>query len=219
MIDGHLDGADKAQLDVERRNSLIQATKLYDYSINLQPGVVRIVANSLLGGVEKLASFSFDGEQAGKIVFNERYNSSDFTVKYSLDGGNNWTQVILQHSETEQIIDLGERIKEITAEHGIQLQIVGSSEIYKIEITNGRTADSLIVNDLENLLLGDTSNLEYMLDNGETWCAYSDDTRFAGDVKVKVRYKQYGTSMLGPISKEYSFTSENEDNAENSIFR
>lgn len=170
MIDGHLDGADKAQLDVERRNSLIQATKLYDYSINLQPGVVRTVANSLLGGVEKLASFSFDGEQAGKIVFNERYNSSDFTVKYSLDGGNNWTQVILQHPETEQIIDLGERVKEITAEHGIQLQIVGSSEIYKIEITNGRTADSLIVNDLENLLLGDTSNLEYTLDNGETWC-------------------------------------------------
>lgn len=51
----------------------------------------REIAKELLGDSKvDLASFSFDGANAGMIVMNSKYDDYDFQVQYSLDGGNTW---------------------------------------------------------------------------------------------------------------------------------
>ena len=51
----------------------------------------REIARALLSSDKvDLASFSFDGENAGMIVMNSKYDDYNFQVQYSLDGGNTW---------------------------------------------------------------------------------------------------------------------------------
>ena len=40
----------------------------------------------------ELATFSFDGDNANKIVINSKYDYSQIRVAYSLDGGNKWKE-------------------------------------------------------------------------------------------------------------------------------
>ncbi len=55
---------------------------------------VRVVSNWLLGNVEAdIGTFSFDGENAGKIILNDQFSDPEYW-EYSLDGGETWSAII-----------------------------------------------------------------------------------------------------------------------------
>ncbi|MCJ8342972.1 MAG: S-layer homology domain-containing protein [Cetobacterium sp.] len=196
-----------AQLDLLKHNALIKsskATSKESTNINMS----KQLANYYLKNkTSELASFSFDGKNAGEIVINPKYNDSKIRVKYSLDGGSNWKQT------DEHIIHLTkDELNSITADNDVKIGLVGTTDVYNIDILKGNTISNstIYANDLENLLVGNIYNLEFSLDNETTWCDYvtkgnMDGIRFEGDKTVKVRYKAHGVYLKSDVH-EYNFT-------------
>ena len=212
--DGITDSSHLVQLDFLKNNALTKASvATAKESTNVQ--ATKDLANKYLnnGNYGPVATFSFDGDNAGKIVMNERYNDSQITLEYSLDGGTTWTET------NKHVISLtDEQIKSITAENDIKVRLMGVDTVHTIDILEGVSSkDKVQANDFENLLLGNTSNLEYSLDGGETWSDYvtlGEDTinpkgltgiRFDGDKEVEVRYKANAQYLQGE-SVKFTFT-------------
>lgn len=173
----------------------------------LQSGACREIARELLGSDKvDLASFSFDGENAGKIVMNSKYDDYDFQVQYSLDGGNTW-ETSLEH----KIVLSKKQIESITADNDIQVKISGSNQVFTIDILKGENISSktLAMNDDEDSFVGKTEVLEYSIDNGKTWKAFDRDTRITGNQTVLARYRAHGVYLSGD-STEYNFTENND---------
>lgn len=211
-IDGHLTAEERPQLDLARYNALIDAAAC-TYEQNIQDVDVRTVAKSLLGKVEHPVTFSFDGEHAGSLLFNERYLGSQLRVKYSLDGGGSWSETTLYAAADARSIDLTDRLDEITAERDIQLQFVGSGAVLTIDILEGQAMGLNVVrlNDYENRFMGNTAHLEYSLDGGASWLAYDEEVRFAGVTTVRARYAAHGVYLAGaPLDYTYGEDSTDE---------
>ena len=96
VINPYLNREDALEVDMLKTEALNKALNATDGEV-LQSGACREIARELLGSDKvDLASFSFDGENAGKIVMNSKYDDYDFQVQYSLDGGNTW-ETSLEH--------------------------------------------------------------------------------------------------------------------------
>ena len=164
-----------------------------------QPNACIAMAKYLKGDNDfQLADFSFDGENAGKIIINEKYDDYKYPIDYSLDGGENWTTTY------DHVIALTEeQIAGITTENDIKLKLSGTSQEYTIDILTGErvTTDIVTKNDDENTLVGKIANLQYSLDEGETWKDYTSDITFEGDQVVKVRYKAHGRYLDGAMDQ------------------
>lgn len=195
-----------AELDLSENNALLSAS-------NATPSestcvlMTKQLAEKYLGNVNnELASFSFDGENAGKIVLNSKYDGSEIRVRYSLDGGTNWTE-----TDNHVITLTPEQLASINSTNDIKVGLVGIDDIFTIDILDSKpiTESTVYKNDLENLLIGDIDNLEFSLDGGNTWCDYvgglENGIRFTGDKTVKLRYKAYGHYLQGN-SVDYTFT-------------
>ncbi|HCW53608.1 MAG TPA: hypothetical protein DG753_07720 [Clostridium sp.] len=195
-----------AQLDLLENNALLRAS-------NATPSestcvlMTKQLAQKYLGNVNsELASFSFDGENAGKIVINPKYDGSQIRVRYSLDGGANWIE-----TDSHVITLTQEQLASINSTNDIQVGLVGADDIFKIDILDSKsiTSSTIYGNDLENLLIGDIDNLEFSLDGGNTWCDYvggpENGIRITGNKTVKVRYKAHGHYLQGN-SLDYTFT-------------
>jgi len=188
-----------AQLDILKNNALLRAAQATPKE-STNVGMTKQLANHYLnnGQSTELATFSFDGENANKIVLNSRYEDSNIRVRYSFDGGTNWKE------SNEHIITLTQdELNSITAEDDIQVGLVGTNEVHIIDILAGKTVSNSTIykNDLENLLIGDVDNLQFSLDEGQTWCDYigglEDGIRIEGNVRAKVRYKAHGQYLAG----------------------
>lgn len=202
VIEPYLDNDDVIEIDMLKTEALNKAVKATDNEV-LQSGACREIANELLGSSKvDLASFSFDGENAGKIVMNSKYDDYNFQVQYSLDGGKTW-EATLEH----QIALTDKEINSISAEQDIQVKISGSNQVFTIDILEGEGIESrtLAANDDENTFIGKIQSLEYSTDGGKTWADYTADVRFEGEVKVTARYKAHGTYQQGD-STEFDFT-------------
>ena len=164
-----------------------------------QPNACIAMAKYLKGDNDfQLADFSFDGENAGKIIVNEKYDDYKYPIDYSLDGGVNWTTTY-----DHVIVLTEEKIAGITAENDIKLKLSGTSQEYTIDILTGErvTTDIVSKNDDENTLVGKIANLQYSLDGGETWEDYTSDIIFEGYQVVKVRYKAHDRYLAGAIDQ------------------
>ena len=215
-----------ASIDLLKNEALVKSsTATTEQSSNVN--ACKQLANHYLKNNESsLASFSFNGENANKIVLDSRYTDSTVRIRYSLDGGDTWTQT------NEKIIELTEsEVASINADDDIIIGLVGTEATHTIDILPGKTITPSVVyaNDNENVLIGELEGLEFSLDDGQTWCGYviennsssrnsSYETdskgriKFNGDKSVKIRYKAKGT-MLQSDEVVYNFT-ENKD-AEN----
>ena len=149
------------------------------------------------------ATFSFDGENAGKIIITDTTISSTAEIRYSLDGGQTWTKT------TNHEIQLSEKeINSITADNDI---IVGLAavESYKqtidIKVGPAPTTSDLYKNDVENKFFGRLNGLQVSTDNGTTWKDYDDSMKFDGRVVTKVRYKPTGIYLTSAVS-QFTFT-------------
>ena len=208
------DTSHQMELDTLRRNALLEASTLkdndYEKSGTRQPNVARIVAEGLLkGDTTALASFSFDGGDAGKLVLNSNYDTSTVRVRYSLDGGKTWTEATLQGTE-EHKISLADKLAEIKPDTDIKVGLVGTDVVHTIDILPTESPKNKVyLNDQEDLFVGDVKSLEYSKDGGKTWQAYPQDglkneLRFTGDQNVLIRYGAHGTYVTGE-SEAYAF--------------
>ena len=193
-----------------------------DYYV-YQPSLTRLEANYLLGRLDKtIATFSFDGEDAGKIVLASRFDGNGVRWDYCITGkGENeswenaeWNEVSFTAEEPHKLQLTKEQINSITAENDIYIHIVGvnynEENLYKIDITNGNLPNNLYANDLENRVVGANLTMEWRMNETDAWTSYRDASPdLTGDKTVQVRVGSTGTALPSGIAT-YTYTQDNQ---------
>ncbi len=196
-------------LNVLLTKTLTEATKATSNE-TIQEVAVREVANYLLGNTDtEIATFSFDGENAGAIVLGSRFEGVGVAWKYSLNNQETWTQV---HEHKVQLTN--EEIESITAENDILVHIVGAGyeeeNIYGIDILKGTNPTNLYNNDLENKIIGATDIMEWKYTENDSWTSYKEQIPdLTGDKTVIVRTGATGVSLPSD-ELTFRFTEDNQ---------
>lgn len=201
----------------------LQRAKVATQEDTKQYGSTRTMANYLLGiNNYEMASFSFDGENAGKIMLGRQYDGVlALQYEYSLDGGNTWKTKTIDENTTDRNVTLTKvELAQITAENDVKVRIVGANDvIYTIDITKAAVPTNLYANDQENRVMGVDLTMEWCevteADNcdGESdrWVAYRESSpQRLGDVSIRVRRGTTGTSLTSDPTAEYHFTTDAE---------
>ncbi len=181
-----------------------------------QPSLTRLEANYLLGHIDSsIATFSFDGFDAGKIVLSSRFDGNGVRWDYSLDGKNTWNEVAFTGEEEHKLQLTPEEIASITAENDIYIHIVGvnydEENLYKIDITKGTLISEMFANDLENRIVGVNLNTEWRYNENEAWNSYKvSSPDLTGDKTIQVRQAATGTALASDPSEMYTFTEDNQ---------
>ena len=205
VIRPNLSSDDRADIDIARADALNVAARATKNDV-FQDAACRDIAKTIMGRNKvDLASFSFNGDNANKIVINNSYGSFSVPVEYSLDGGNKW---VTTAAGTSSIQLTAEEVKSINVNDDIKVRLVGSSYVFTIDIKKASTPDTktLTRNNETKRLEGKTANLEYSLDDGKTWQDYTNDTVFKENEVIKVRYKSNGVFLFSD-SIGYTFLS------------
>lgn len=182
----------------------------------MQPGVTRVEANFLLGKMDKeLATFSFDGADAGKIVLSSRFDNSGVRWDYSLDGKKTWNEVSFTGEELHKLQLSQSQINSITEENDIYVHIVGvdyeEKNLYKIDITQGALPTNLFANDLENRIVGVNLSTQWRYNEQSPWVSYSvSSPDLTGNKTVQIRQAATGTKLASDVSEMYTFTLDNQ---------
>lgn len=194
----------RAELTIYLQTALTKA-KSATANDTLQPNPCKTMANYLLGNNNySVATFSFDGAKAGKIVLNDSFSGGN-EVLYSLNGGQCWKVAGVgkefQLSEDE--------IEQITAENDILVRLQGTTAYHTIDITEGTNPSGIYNNDKENRITGDISKLQWKDagDEGGTWQDITSDTTFEGDRNILVRTRAIGTAKAS-AGTVYKFTAD-----------
>lgn len=187
-------------------NDTLVKGKNYNGTDVLQPSLTRTLANYLLGITDTtLATFSFDGEDGGKIVLSSKFDGSGVRWDYSLDGKNTWNEVSFTGNEEHKYRLTKDEINSITADNDIYIHIVGApyndENILKIDILdNTITESSFFRNDLENRILGINLTYEWRNKESDEWTSYSvkspDNT---GDKTLQIRQAPTGTRLASNV--------------------
>ena len=197
----------KGKMLMIQEQTLRKATKATSAN-TLYHKEVPIVANAILGVIDsRIATFSFSGANAGKIVLSKQLQSAQVTWSYSLDGGNNWKEVY-EHS----IQLTNEEIASINANDDIKIRISGlpltNENIFTININKGVfPSNTVSIDDLENCINGTTDQMEWTLDpNSGEWTSFADGKpNLRGHVVVYLRLIASGTNTTSdPV--HYTFT-------------
>ncbi len=187
--------------------------KNYQGTDVLQPGVTRVEASYLLGQFDStLATFSFDGDKANKIVLSKRFDGSGIRWDYSLDGKNTWNEVSFTGEEAHELELTQEQIASITAENDIYIHIVGvnysEENLYKIDILNSAGLPrNLYANDLEDKLIASVPTMLWKYNETDDWTYYKDEEPdLSGDRDVIVKAGATGLYLADTNSVTYHFT-------------
>lgn len=181
-----------------------------------QPDLTRVEANYLLRQVDStIATFSFDGVDANKIVLSDRFKNNGVRWDYSLDGKKTWNEVSFTGEEEHKLELTKEQVESITSENDIYVHIVGvnyeEKNIYKIDITEGTLPPDLFANDLENRVVGVNLNTEWRYSENDSWISYGNiSPDLTGNKKVQIRQPATGTKLASAPSTIYTFTEDNQ---------
>lgn len=157
---------------------------------------IPVIANALLGVVDsKVATFSFNGTNAGKIVLSKQLQSAQVSWKYSLDGGSTWKDCF-EHS----VQLTKEEIDSINITNDIKVHITGlpmtDANIYTIDITKSAKPTGIVINDFEDRMYGTTNAMEWTLDLNGEWTSFAtSNPLFNGNKRVYVRTIANGTNL------------------------
>lgn len=182
----------------------------------LQPAITRLMGNYLLGIMDtSIATFSFDGADAGKIVLSSRFDGNGVRWDYSLDGKTTWKEVSFSADEEHKLQLTAEEINTITSANDIYVHIVGvdyeEKNLFKIDITEGSLPSELFANDLENRIVGVNLNTEWRYSEEDSWTSYNvESPDLTGDKTVQVRQAATGTALASAPSEMYTFTEDNQ---------
>lgn len=195
-------GESLAILALQEQVALKKATKATTANTT-QPEVSKTMANSLLGNQNTaIATFSLDGNNAGKIMIDSSYGGGN-QVLYSIDGGVNWKNAGI----TTEVLLTQEEIDALTPEKDLLVRFQGTTNYYTIDITKASTPSNLYRNDRENRLIGSVANLEWRVAGDDQWTDLTSDTTFTGDKTIQVRVKANGTEQVSDIAT-YKFTTD-----------
>ncbi|MDE6355954.1 MAG: NPCBM/NEW2 domain-containing protein [Clostridia bacterium] len=213
VIKPNLNGADLIDIELKEKTALERASKATKADI-WQDLAARELANAHLGKVQaNIASFSFDGENAGKIVIDPAYDDYDIGWHYRLDGGDTSPtdpeSQILAHSYQLS----PEEIAQITADNDIKIFIDGMPQnkpAYTIDIQEGVLPDYLYANDLENRVIGVDLTFEWRNNESEEWTSYAKASpNNTGDKTLFVRAGAT-KNRLPSESRMFTFTADNQ---------
>ncbi|HAB66927.1 MAG TPA: hypothetical protein DCE23_06125, partial [Firmicutes bacterium] len=192
-----------------------------------QPSLTRLEANYLLGSLDRsIATFSFDGADAGKIVLSNRFNGTGIRWDYAINGkGENGTwdvsdfkEVSFSAEEEHKLQLTPEEIASITSENDIYIHIVGvgyeETNLYKIDITESAGLPStLFANDLENRIIGAVDTIEWKYNESDEWKRYGvEQPDLTGDKKIILRMGAIGTKLAQKTNVTYTFTQDSDNN-------
>jgi len=204
VIRPYLEGSEKLHIDRLEKEALERATTA-SANDTIQVDAVRTHARQLLNKAQpEPMTFSFDGENAGKIVKNPIYQ---LAWAYSLDGGATFTEFVNDDS-----VELTkEELAKITSENDIILKFMGLTDYrFTIDITEGALNRTLFANDLENRVVGIDLTYEWRNSESDAWTSYRtaspDNT---GNKTLYVRRGATGT-QLASNSVTYTFTADNQ---------
>ena len=165
----------------------------------LQPAVARVEALFLLGDSDSsIADFSFDGENAGAIVWAERFDNTGIRWKYSLDNKKTWKEISFTAEEPHIHKLTAAELANVSEENDIYIHIVGVPEseenYFKIDISSKPTLPgTLFANDYENKVFGLDERFEWRYSEEDAWVSYSESQPDCSGVKtVEVRLKASG---------------------------
>ncbi len=181
-----------------------------------QPSVARVEASYLLGLVDNsIANFSFDGDNAGKIVLSSKFDNSGIRWDYSLDGKTTWKEVSFTAEQEHKLQLTSKEIESITSENDIYVHIVGvdydEENLFKIDITDGAQLADIFANDLENRIVGVNLNTEWRYTENDSWTSYNvASPDLTGDKTVQIRQGATGTTLASAPSETFTFTTDNQ---------
>ncbi len=174
---------------------------------------VPVIANALLGVVDnRIATFSFNGTDAGKIVLSKQLQSTGVAWTYSLDGGKTWKDSFEHFVQLTQ-----EEIESININNDIKVHITGLSmseaNIYTIDINKAARPTGIVVNDYEDRMYGTNATMEWTLDPNGEWTSFAaSNPLFSGDKRVYVRTISSGTNLASdPIAFTFTDNAGTED--------
>ena len=177
--------------------------------------------NLILGVTDTaVADFSFDGENAGCIVWADSYSDGTFTWYYSVDGKKTWKEVTFNEGDSHAYKLPESDLNAISTENDIYVYIQGASRdnAYKIDVAARPTMpDTLYANDWENRVIGVDGTYEWRYITTDTegeytpttgWISYSQASpNCSGDRIIEVRLK--GTAKKpASDSKIFTFTAD-----------
>jgi len=193
--------------------STLTKAKNYQGTDVLQPGVTRVEASYLLGLFDStLATFSFDGNKANKIVLSNRFDGNGIRWDYSLDGKKTWNEVSFTGDEAHELELTAEQIASITAENDIYIHVVGvnysEENLFKIDIQESLGLPStLYANDLEDKLIAAVPTMMWKYNENDKWTYYKDaEPDLSGDRDVIVKAGATGLYLASKDSVTYHFT-------------
>ncbi len=202
---------------------LLNKGKTYESTdVVLQPSITKTVASYLLGQTDtELASFSFDGVDAGKIVLSNRFDNTGVRWDYNLNGKDsiskkeNWKEVYFNADETHKLKLSESEIASITSDKDIYIHIVGTDyteeNIYKIDIEDQTLLNNLYANDLENRIVGVNLNTQWRYNENDEWVSYNiESPDLTGNKKIQIRQGETGNKIASPVSDWYTFTEDNQ---------
>ena len=192
--------------------------KNYQGTEVLQPSLTRTLASSLLGSLDtKLADFSFDGADAGKIKLGSRFDGSTVRWDYSLDGKNTWNELFTGENGGRHEVQLSaEQIASITSENDIYVHIVGvnysEENLYKIDILESAGLPStLYANDKENRMIAVNLSTQWRYTENDPWTSYSQASPdLTGNKTVQLRQGATGTRLASKDPVTFTFTQNND---------
>ncbi|MDC2863679.1 discoidin domain-containing protein [Bacillus sp. BP-3] len=133
-----------------------------------------------------LATFSFDGVNAGKLM------GIKTDTEYSVDGGKTY-----KAATSDDMLLSNEEIAAINSTNGILTRVIGTTEPLLIPI--GQAAKlNVSSNDDENLVFGIDGTMEFSIDQGSNWTKYNPASPnlpdLTGNVTLTVRKFAVGTT-------------------------
>jgi len=186
----------------------------------LQPNITRLMANFLLGQMDTtIATFSFDGEDAGKIVLSNRFDGNGVRWDYSIHGKDqsNFKEVSFSADEEHKWQLTKEEIAALNSENDLYIHIVGvnysDENLYKIDIQESAGLPATtFASDLENELLGVVGAVEWKYREEDEWTRY-DVARplLIGDKSIIVRMGATGTYLASNHNTTFTFTEDRID--------
>lgn len=193
-------------LEAVRLDALQKATRVtMEQTVNWD--ACARVARNLMGEKDGVvATFSFDGEDAGKIRLGEHLRGGGVAWKYSLDGGSTWVELT---NGTYEVQLTEEQLSSITAEKDILIQLIGVSTANCIDIQQGQAAQlSCEANDRANHIYffdGKVPEGMEMRVNGGSWEPLDVKREFKGACTVEVRRPATGlTTASEPLKMTFT---------------
>lgn len=220
LIKPHITSLEYDTMFTLLRNKALTTASKATQKESVQDLAVRQVADALLDNIDTdIALFSFDGENAGKLMLSDFYDGTDVAWAYSLDGGKTWSSPTEEHS-----VQLNEEeLASITSENDIKVYIIGvdytEENIFTIDITEseGLPVD-LYANDLENKLIGATKAMQWKRQSDTAWTSFEKaEPDLNGDCTLEVRIAATKMSLAGTENKTFIFTKDNQPDTQKYI--